>query len=117
MFVLPQISPRGRPRCGSGRPGAAAEKAPAAGSLASAPGPSCIWAPSGTLPLQAAGLGTEVAEEPQDHLGPSAEADDWRDSVVEGEAEDEVRGQRGQRRVICQNDSNFNETGIANSLF
>lgn len=84
LLVLPQISPRGRPRCGSGQPGVVAEKVPAAGSSVSAQGLSCIWAQSGTLPLQAAGLGTEVVEGPQDHLGPSlVDSDDWRDNVFE----------------------------------
>lgn len=84
LLVLPQISPHGRPRCGSGRPGVVAEKVPAAGSSASAQGLSCIWAQSDTLPLQAAGLGTEVVEGPQDHLGPSlADSVDWRDNVFE----------------------------------
>lgn len=90
VFVfLPQISPHGRPRCGSGQPGVVAEKVPAAESSASAPGLSCTWAPLGTQPLQAAGLATEVAEVPQEHPGPSTESDDWRDNVVEGEREDE----------------------------
>ena len=86
---LPQISPHGRPRCGSGRPGVVAEKAPVAGSSASAPGLACIWAPSGILPLQATGLETELAEGHQDHPGPSTESDDWKDKVGEGEVEDE----------------------------
>lgn len=88
LHVLPQKSPRGRPRCGSGQPGVVAETVPGGGSSASAPGLSCIWAQSGTLPPQAAGLGIEVAEEPQGHLGQSIVPDDWRDNVVEGVMED-----------------------------
>lgn len=88
VFVLPQISPHGRPRCGSGRPGVVAEKVPAAGSSASAQGLSCIWAQSDTPPLQATGLGIEAAEGPQDHLGPSLGLDDCRDNVeMEGKRE------------------------------
>lgn len=98
LFIyLPQISPHGRPRCGSGQPGVVAEKVPAAGSSASAPGLSCIWAPSGTLPLQATGLGTELAEGPQDHPGPSPGADDWRHYTVEGEVDDEQSRSGGGR--------------------
>lgn len=70
MLFLPQISPHGRPLCGSGRPGVAAEKVPAARSSTSAQGLSYIWAQSGTLPLQVAGRETEPAEGPWEHFGP-----------------------------------------------
>lgn len=95
FFLIPQISPHGRPRCGSGRPGVVAEKVPAAGSSASAPGLSCIWAPSGIPPLQATGLGTELADGPQDHPGPSSASDGWRDGVVVEEEEVEDEQSRG----------------------
>lgn len=81
-MYLPQISPRGRPQSGSGQLGAVAGTVLDAGSSASAPGLSCIWAPSGILPLQATGQGIELAEGKQDQPGPSAEVDDYRMSWV-----------------------------------
>lgn len=96
---LPQRSPHGRPRCGSGRLGAAAATAPAAGFSASAPGLSCIWAPSGTLPLQATGLGTKPAEEPQDWSDPSADWDDWKEKVGGGERR-EVGKLKREKKLI-----------------
>lgn len=94
FFFLPQISPHGRPRCGSGQPGAAAEKVPAAGSSASAQGLSCTWAQSDTPPLRATGLGTEAVEGPRDHLGPSLGSDDWRHVFEKGDG----GGQEGMDR-------------------
>lgn len=90
QLFLPQISLPGRPRCGNGRPEVAAERVPAAGSSASAPGPSCTWAQSSTLPLQAAGPGTELAGGRRDHFGPSAESGDWREKLVSENSQGEI---------------------------
>lgn len=79
FLFLPRISPHDRPLCGSDRPGVAAEKAPGARSSTSAQGLSYIWAQSDTLPLQVAGRGTELAEGPQEHFGPSLALDDYGD--------------------------------------
>lgn len=92
MCFLPQISPLGRPQYGSGQPGVVAEKALVAEFSASAPGLSCIWGLSGTLPLQVTALATELAGGPQEQPGSSTEWDDWRYKTVEREVQDKQRG-------------------------
>lgn len=97
LFLFsPQISPHGRPRCGSGRLGVVAEKVPAARSSASVQGLSCIWARSGSLPLQVAGQGTEPAEGPQEHLGPSLGLVDYGEWKMDGGREEQTRDQKAR---------------------
>lgn len=90
VYFLPQISPLGRPRYGSGLPGVVVEKALVAEFSASAPGLSCIWGLSGTLPLQVTALATELAGGLQEQPGSSTAWDDCWYKVVERDVRDKV---------------------------
>lgn len=87
-FSLPQIFPHGTPQCGNDRPAVVDETVPVAGSSACAPGPSCIWGRSGTLPLQVAVLVTGLAGGSlEDPPAPLTESVDWKDQWFESEVE------------------------------